>query len=77
MIPALAIIVANYVIFRCIEIMARPAGHFRSEAARIFVWIIALLTISATVFQTMDILEASLRVSEQQDDLRRLLPGLR
>ena len=56
MIPEIGLMVAGYIIFRCVEVMCRPATAFGSRGQQILVCIIGWVGIVATSFLAANLL---------------------
>ena len=69
MFPALSIIVASYVILRCIEIITKPTTSFSSDSARTVVTVLAVIVIGLSAIELYDIV--SVAHSSSLQDLQR------
>jgi hypothetical protein len=77
MLPNLSIMICAYVVFRCIEAMARqlqkeskPGAVFRSSQIAVFVF--AVLCMMASIYVTWETVESGLKLTEsERQRLRR------
>jgi hypothetical protein len=56
MTPSIGIMVAGYVMFRCIEILCRPTTFFASRGQHILVCIVGSIGIAVTAFIALDLI---------------------
>jgi len=59
MIPNIGLMIAGYIILRCIETLCRHPSHFTSTGAQTFVQAMAILVILVTGFLTLDLMLGS------------------